>query len=90
MLAGIMRWAERRRTIRRRWQADARALVADGEANAYYEAQRRAARARHWDDRAEFYHWVKVAAEVARIAPLAEMDIEVVRAVVDDEERRQA
>lgn len=89
MLAGIMRWAERRRTLRRRWQAEARALVVADEVNAYYEAQRRAARARLQDDRAEFYHWAKVAAEVARIAPLAEMDIEMVRAVVRDEERRQ-
>ena len=38
-------------------------------------------------DRAEFYHWAKVAAEVARIAPLAEMDIDVVHTVVAEEER---
>ena len=76
-------------TIRRRWQAEARALVASDEVNAYYEAQRRAARARLRDDRAEFHHWAKVAAEVARIAPLAEMDIEVVRAIVRDEERHR-
>ena len=89
MLAVIGRWIERRRTIRRRWQADACALVAADEVNAYYEAQRRAARARVRSDRAEFYHWAKVAAEVARIAPLAEMDIDIVRAVVRDEERRR-
>lgn len=90
MLAGIMRWAERGRTIRRRWQADARALAATDDINAYYEAQRRATRDRLRDDRAEFYHWAKVAAEVARIAPLAEMDIEIVRAIVHDEECRRA
>lgn len=89
MLTAIGRWIERRRTIRRRWQADARALVAADEVNAYYEAQRRAARARVRADRAEFYHWAKVAAQVARIAPLAEMDIDIVRAVVGDEERRR-
>jgi hypothetical protein len=89
MLVAIGRWIERQRSIRRRWQADARALVAIDAANAYYEAQRRAARARIGGDRAEFYHWAKVAAEVARIAPLAEMDIEIVRAVVRDEERRR-
>ena len=89
MLSKIRRWVEHRRTIRRRWQADARALVAADEVNAYYEAQRRAARARVRSDRAEFYHWAKVAAEVARIAPLAEMDIDIVRAVVRDEERRR-
>ncbi len=89
MLAAIGRWIERRRAIRRRWQADARALVAADEVNAYYEAQRRAARARVRTDRAEFYHWAKVAAEVARIAPLARMDIDVVRAVVAEEERHR-
>lgn len=87
MLTGISRWVERRRMMRR-WKADARALVAADEAGAYYEAQRRAARARVSDDRAEFYHWAKVAAEVARTAPLAEMDIDVLRAVVGEERRR--
>lgn len=90
MLAAIGRWIERRRTIRRRWQADARALVAADAANAYYEAQRRAVRARRRGDRAAFYHWGKVAAEVARISPMAEMDIEVLRAVVDEEQRGRA
>lgn len=87
MLAAISRWIERRRTIRRRWQADARALVAADELGAYYEAQRRAARARIGGDRAAFYHWAKVAAEVARIAPGAGMDIEVLRTVVAEVER---
>jgi hypothetical protein len=90
MLAVIRGWIERRRTIRRRWQADARTLVAADEAHAYYEAQRRAARARVCADRAEFYHWAKVAAEIARIAPLAQMDIETLRAVVADVERGKA
>lgn len=90
MIAALAGWIERRRSIRRRWQADARALVVTDAANAYYEAQRLAARARVGGDRAEFYHWAKVAAEVARIAPLAEMDLDIVRPVVRDEERRQA
>ena len=64
-------------------------LVAADEVSAYYEAQRRATRAGVRRDRAEFYHWAKVAAEVARIAPLAEMDIDVVRAVVAEEERHR-
>jgi hypothetical protein len=89
MLSVISGWIERRRTIRRRWQADARALVAAGEIDAYYEAHRRATRARLHGDRAEFYHWAKAAAEVARIAPLAQMDIETLRAVVASEERRE-
>lgn len=90
MFAAIARWIDRRRAIRRRWQADARALIEIDEVNAYYDAQRRAARARRRGDRAEFYHWAKVAAEIARIAPLAEMDIDVLRAVVDEEERGRA
>lgn len=89
MLAAIGTWVERRRSIRRRWQADARALADADMYNAYYEAQRRAARARVRNDRAAFYHWAKVAAEVARIAPLAGMDIDVVRAVVVEEERHR-
>jgi hypothetical protein len=47
---------------------------------AYYEAQRRAARARASHDGVDFLHWAKVAAEVARISPT------VVRGIVDEEE----
>ena len=46
MLVVIRRWLEHRRAIRLRWQADARRLVEAEEANAYNEAQRRAARSR--------------------------------------------
>jgi hypothetical protein len=90
MLAAIGVWIERRRAIRRRWQVDARALVATDEVNAYYEAQRRATRARRRGDRAEFYHWAKVAAQVARLTPLARMDIETLRAIVVEEESGEA
>lgn len=89
MFAALRRWVEQRRATRRRWQADARALVIADEANAYYEAQRSAARARVRGDRAEFFHWAKVAAEVARLTPRAEMDVDVVRAIAGEEERRQ-
>ncbi len=57
-------------------------------ANAYDEAQRRATRARIRGEKAEFYHWAKVAAEIARISLQAEMDIEMVTAIVAEEERR--
>lgn len=89
MFAALRRWVEQRRAIRRRWQADARALVIADEVNAYYEAQRRAARARVRGDRAEFFHWAKVAAEVARLTPRADMDVDVVQAIAAGEERRQ-
>ncbi|MFG1466822.1 hypothetical protein V5F77_28875 [Xanthobacter sp. DSM 24535] len=36
----------------------------------------------------EFIHWAKVAAEVARISPHAQMDLAVVQAIVDNETRR--
>ncbi|MDZ4052013.1 MAG: hypothetical protein U1E24_01940 [Phenylobacterium sp.] len=88
MLGALRRWREARRQIRRRWQADARRLVQHDEAGAYYEAQRLAARARASGQAAEFIHWAKVAAEVARISPHAQMDIAVVQAIVDDETRR--
>lgn len=80
-------WIERRRAMRRRWQADARKLVQHDEPNAYYMAQRQAARARAARDQAEFLHWAKVAAEVARISSVAEMDQSVVKAIVEDELR---
>ncbi|RWI08846.1 MULTISPECIES: hypothetical protein [Mesorhizobium] len=88
MFTAIRRWVEHRRAIRRRWQADARRLILAEEVNAYYEAQRRATRARLQGDAGEFYHWAKVAAEVGRIAPQAAMDIDAVRAIVAEEERR--
>lgn len=88
MFAIVSQWFERRRAIRRRWQADARRFVAAEEVGAYYEAQRRAARARVRGEKAEFYHWAKVAAEIARISPRAEMELDVVRAIVAEEEWR--
>lgn len=89
MFAAVRRWGEHRRQIRHRWQSDARTLLGHSQAGAYYDAQRRAARARFDGNRAEFFHWAKVAAEVARLSPLAEMDMDVVRAIVDEEERRR-
>jgi hypothetical protein len=89
MLSALRRWLRRRQEIRRRWQADARVLVEQDEVGAYYEAQRRAARARTSGQAGEFLHWAKVAAEVARISPRAEMDFATVQAVVDAETRRR-
>lgn len=88
MLGILKSWLERRRAIRLRWQADARRLVREDEQGAYYEAQRLAARARAEGRGSEFAHWAKVAAEVARISPRAEMDLATVQAIVDAELRR--
>jgi len=88
MFRKIARWIAYRRDLRGRWQEDARRLLLAEETNAYYEAQRRATRSRVRRNRAEFYHWAKVAAEVARLSPEVEMNIDVVRRVVFEEERR--
>lgn len=88
MFGKIARWIAYRRDLRRRLQEDARRLLLAEETNAYYEAQRRAAHSRVRRERAEFYHWAKVAAEVARLSPEVEMNIDVVRRVVFEEERR--
>jgi hypothetical protein len=51
-------------------------------------SQRLAARARAVGDGAEFLHWAKVTAEVARISPRAEMDLAVVERIVEGELRQ--
>ncbi|WP_244667907.1 hypothetical protein [Rhizobium sp. P007] len=90
MLVGLLRrWIEHRRAIRRGWQADARWLAASDPVGAYYEAQRRAQRSRAQGNSAEYWHWAKVASEVARIEPRAEMDFEVVKAIADEEAARR-
>jgi len=64
---------------------DAQTLIECDECNAYYAAQRLAARSRALGDGQAFVHWAKVAAEVARRSSLAGMDYAVVKAIVDDE-----
>jgi hypothetical protein len=89
MLSALRRWLKRRQEIRRRWQDDARVLVERNAVGGYYEAQRLAAWARASGQAGEFLHWAKVAVEVARISPRAEMDLSTVQAVVDAETRRR-
>lgn len=85
MLRFLTDWIEKRREIRLRWQRDARAVLHSHGHHAYYEAQRRASRARALQDRAGFWHWAKVAAEVARLSPDVEMDMKTVQAIADEE-----
>ncbi|MES5047223.1 hypothetical protein ABVB72_18280 [Rhizobium nepotum] len=86
MVIGFLRqWIEHRRAIRRRWQGDARRLAASDPVNAYYEPQRRAAGSRAQGNAGEYWHWAKVASEVARIEPRAAMHFEVVKAIADQE-----
>lgn len=90
MLVGLLRrWIGYRRAIRRRWKEDAKRLAASDPVGAYYEAQRRAQRNRAQGHSAEYWHWAKVASEVARIEPRAEMDFEVVKAIADEEVARR-
>jgi hypothetical protein len=85
MFQTLATWLEKRRTIRRRYQADARMLLLDDEPGAYYAAQRLAARSRSAGNMAEFWHWAKVASEVARLSPHTEMDLHVVQTIADEE-----
>lgn len=85
MIGFLRQWIEHRRAVRRRWQEDARRLAGADPINAYYEAQRRAARCRAHGNAGEYWHWAKVASEVARIEPRAAMDFEVVKAIADQE-----
>ncbi len=85
MIGPIRNWLEKRRALRRRWQADALLLAKDQPRTSYYEAQRRAASARARGDADGFWHWANVAAEVARICPDADMDLETVKRIVDGE-----
>ena len=84
MLHVFSAWLERRKAIRARWSHDARLLVKGNEHDAYYEAHRRAAHCRAAGQHGEAWHWTKVAAEVARISPHAEMEMAVVQAIHDE------
>ena len=64
------------RASRALWKADARRLIAIEKRTAFHAAQVEIARARHRGDRSEAWHWAKVAAEVARICPEADLDVE--------------
>jgi hypothetical protein len=59
------------------------------QAGSYYEAQRRAFHSRSTGELDEFWHWSKVASEIARIEPRAEMDFSVVEALSDQEKARR-
>lgn len=58
------------------------------QTEAYYAAQRLAARARADSLTGDFLHWTKVAAEVARNSPRANMNLASVQAIIDKELRR--
>lgn len=62
-------------------------MIETHDRHAYYEAQRLAARSRARGNSAEFWHWAKVASEVARLSPIAKMDMKVVQAIADEEMR---
>lgn len=88
MFNWIKQYLERHRQDRDRVGADARALASSDPVNAYYNAQRMAARCRCSGKADDFLHWSRVAAEVARIEPRAAMDFKTVQAIDDHEEAR--
>ncbi|MFG1293628.1 hypothetical protein V5F32_18620 [Xanthobacter oligotrophicus] len=88
MFRALTGWIEKRRQIRRLWQQDARVMIERHGRLSYYEAQRLAARRRAQGDGSGFSHWAKVASEVARLSPVAEMDMKVVQAIADEEMRK--
>jgi hypothetical protein len=87
MFSIISGWIERRRQSRWLCRDSACQLIERDPNTAYYDAQRAAARARFAGDGQAFQHWAKVAAEVARISD-APMNYEIVKCIVDEEERR--
>jgi len=84
MFGWLATWFRKRRNAGSTIQADARRLIAHDEGNAYYNAQRLAARARAHGNAGETLRWIRVAAEIARTSR-AEMDIERVKQVTDEE-----
>jgi len=80
----IGKFLERWRASRARWKADARRLIAIDKVTAFHAAQVEIMRARKAGDRAEAWHWAKVAAEVARICPEADLDADRCRAAIRD------
>jgi hypothetical protein len=87
MIGAISRWIERRGRIRAAWKEDATMLLEQFGEDAYYTAQRLAARSRFRGDRDGFWHWAKVAAEVARSSPHVEMEMVVVERIVEEERK---
>jgi len=67
--------------LRALWQADARRLIRANVPMAYYDAQRLVARSRAMGNESGFWHWSKVAAEVARLSDQAGMDMTTVKAI---------
>jgi hypothetical protein len=90
MIEKLRDWIKKRQQLRALWRADAELLLRRDERNAYYDAQRLAARCRANKNSDGFSHWAKVAAEVARRSAVTEMDICVVAAIVDEELSRSA
>lgn len=86
MFRTISQWVEKQRAVGRVRREDAQRLLTMNRTTAYYDAHRLAARARFAGDRRSFMHWAGVAAEIARIGDCS-MDIKLVQAIVEEEER---
>jgi hypothetical protein len=82
------RWLDECRQSHERVREDVQILAAEFSKNAYYEAQRRAARSRFSGDADGFMHWAKVASEIALISSNAEMELNVVERIVEEKRAR--
>lgn len=85
MIRFLTRWIIHCRAIKKRWQVDARLLATLDPRGSNYKAQRHTFRSRADGDLAEFWHWSKVASEVARIDPRAKTDFAVLKDLADQE-----
>ena len=85
MLTRFHHWIQKRQELRGLWKSDAQTLIVRDERNAYYDAQRLAARCRAQGDADGLFHWAKVAAEIARSSTVAAMDLQKVEALVQEE-----
>jgi hypothetical protein len=82
----ISRWIAGRRLKKRLVEEDARRLLELNPRTAFYDAQRFVTRARLSGNSKVFVHWVRVAAEIAKISDNP-LDVNAMKVVVDEEER---
>jgi hypothetical protein len=81
------RWLERRRQLKELHRSEALKLIAQSGQNAYYDAQRAAARSRFGGDWEGFTFWVKVSAEISMLSNCP-MEYSVIADIAEQERLR--
>jgi hypothetical protein len=81
----VLGWLRSHRMRRLIVMQSAAELLRKAPATAYYDATRAAARARFSRDTEGFWHWSRVAAEVARLSDCP-MDLDEVKRIVAEEQ----